>query len=83
MAKSLKITILLGVLVAGVGHIYLGYVKRGIIILIWGIIMGVAADLLMPEPYNWLLIIAFWVWQILDAHHYYKKLNVGQTQVTE
>jgi TM2 domain-containing membrane protein YozV len=37
LAKSLAITILLAVLVSGVGHIYLGIIKRGIIILIVGI----------------------------------------------
>jgi len=34
MAKSLAVTIVLAVVIAGLGHIYLGYKKRGIVILI-------------------------------------------------
>jgi hypothetical protein len=37
LGKSLKITMLLAFLVSGVGHIYLGAIKRGIIILVVGI----------------------------------------------
>ena len=31
LTKSLKVTVLLGFLLAGVGHIYLGFIERGII----------------------------------------------------
>jgi len=82
MAKRLWLTILLAVLVSGVGHIYLGFIKRGIIILIVAIILGFSMPLLIPIPFSWIILIGYWLWQIWDAYKHYKKLNVGQTQVT-
>jgi hypothetical protein len=81
LAKSLRITIFLAVLVAGVGHIYLGLIKRGITILIFGFIFSIATPALVPEPYSWLIIIGYWAWQIWDAYHYYKKLNAVKPEV--
>jgi hypothetical protein len=82
MAKRLWLTMLLAVLVSGVGHIYLGFIKRGIIILIVALILGLSMPLLIPMPYNWIILIGYWLWQIWDAYTYYKRLNVGQSQVT-
>jgi len=83
LAKSLGITILLAVLVSGVGHIYLGYIKRGIIILIVAIILAVSVPLFIPIPYSWIILIGYWLWQIYDAYKHYKKSNMGQTQITQ
>ena len=83
MAKRLGLTILLAVLVSGVGHIYLGVIKRGIIILIVAIILGITIPLFIPVPYSWIIMIGYWVWQIYDAYEQYKKMNVGKTQVTQ
>lgn len=83
LAKSLGITILLAVLVSGVGHIYLGFVKRGIIILVVAIAIWIIVSLFIPYPWSWLIGGAYWVWQIIDAYKHYKKLNPGQPQVTK
>lgn len=83
MAKRLGLTILLAVLVSGVGHIYLGVIKRGIIILIVAIILGITIPLFIPVPYSWIIMIGYWVWQIYDAYEQYKKMDVGKTQVTQ
>lgn len=82
MAKRLWLTILLAVLVSGVGHIYLGFIKRGIIILIVAIIFGFSMPFLIPIPFSWIILIGYWLWQIWDAYKHYKKLSVGQTQAT-
>ncbi len=79
LAKSLALTILLAILVAGVGHIYLGFIKRGIVILVIGILIWIVASLYTQYPYMWIIIIAYLVWQIIDAYIHYKKLISGQT----
>jgi TM2 domain-containing membrane protein YozV len=81
LAKSLGITILLAVLVSGVGHIYLGFVKRGIIILIVSIAIWIIVSLFVPYPWTWVIGGVYWIWQIVDAYRHYKKLNAAQPQV--
>ena len=82
LAKSLALTIILAILVAGVGHIYLGFIKRGIVILVIGIVLWIIASLHTRYPYMWymwIIPIAYLVWQIIDAYIHYKKLISGQT----
>ncbi|RPJ28082.1 MAG: hypothetical protein EHM25_10440 [Nitrosopumilales archaeon] len=81
MAKSLAITIILSLLVAGVGHIYLGVVKRGIYILIFGIVLLIIASWFVPSPLSWALVIIYWIWQIVDAYRQYTKLKLGESQI--
>jgi len=83
LAKSLAITILLAVLVSGVGHIYLGIVKRGIFILIVGIAIWIIVPWFVPFPLGWVIGAAYWIWQIVDVYRLYKKMNFGQTQTTD
>ncbi len=83
MAKSLGITMLLAVLVSGVGHIYLGFIKRGIIILIVAIVLAITIPLFIPMPYSWIILIGYWIWQIYDAYTHYKQSNIGQTKITQ
>jgi len=64
LGKSLKITILLAILVSGVGHIYLGIIKRGIIILVVGIALWIIVPLFVPFPYSWVFTGAYWIWQL-------------------
>ena len=79
LAKSLALTIILAILVAGVGHIYLGFIKRGIVILVIATVLWIIASLHTRYPYMWIIPIAYLVWQILDAYIHYKKLISGQT----
>lgn len=76
-AKSLGITILLAVLVSGVGHIYLGIIKRGIIILIVGIAIWIIVPLFVPIPLSWVIGGGYWVWQLVDAILLYRKMKSG------
>jgi TM2 domain-containing membrane protein YozV len=83
LAKSLRIIILLAFLLAGVGHIYLGFIKRGIIILIIGIAFGYIVSSFVPFPLSWLIIGPYWIWQLVDVYILYKKLRFGKTQNTD
>jgi TM2 domain-containing membrane protein YozV len=83
LGKSLKITILLAFLVSGVGHIYLGVIKRGIIILVFGIALWIIVPLFVPFPLSWVILIAYWIFQMGDAYGIYKKMHSGQTQITD
>ena len=75
MVKSLGLTMILALVLSGLGHIYLGLVKKGIIILIIGIAIWIIATWLIPNPFNWLIGIAYWVWQMWDVYNQYKKLK--------
>jgi uncharacterized membrane protein YciS (DUF1049 family) len=87
LAKSLGLTIILAVLIAGVGHIYLGYKKRGVIILVARIAIWIAVIWFIPFPLGWIIgpILGggFWVWQLIDVVMLYNKLKSGQTQATD
>ncbi|HKQ21593.1 MAG TPA: hypothetical protein VJS91_06110 [Nitrososphaeraceae archaeon] len=82
MAKRLWLTIVLAVVISGVGHIYLGFVKRGITILIIGLVLYFTVPWFVPFPWSWIITFGYWIWQIWDAYKHYKKLEEGQTQVT-
>jgi hypothetical protein len=69
--------------VSGVGHIYLGFIKRGIIILIVAIILGFSLPFLISMPFSWIILRGYWLWQTRAAYEHYQKLNVGQTQATK
>jgi TM2 domain-containing membrane protein YozV len=77
MAKSLPITIILAIVLSGLGHIYLGLVKKGIIILIIGIALWAIVSWVIPM-FGWVIGVAYWIWQIYDAYKLYK-LNAGQS----
>ncbi|MDW0120904.1 MAG: hypothetical protein QOK64_10340 [Nitrososphaeraceae archaeon] len=79
LIKSLKVTVLLGFLLAGVGHIYLGFIERGIIILIIGITFGYIVSSFVPFPLSWLLIGPYWIWQLVDVYNLYKKMTFEKT----
>ena len=83
MVKRLWLTIILAVLVPGSGHMYLGFIKRGITFLIFAFILGFATTVLMPDPLGTLVMIGFLLWGIYDAYVHYKNLNIGKTQVTQ
>ena len=61
----------------GLGHIYLGIFNRGIAILIVGIVSSMVVSILIPFPYDLIVIIGYWISQIIGAYKRYKKLNVG------
>jgi TM2 domain-containing membrane protein YozV len=48
LGKNLALTILLSVIIYGLGEIYLGVINRGVIILIVGVAVSLGASLLLP-----------------------------------
>jgi hypothetical protein len=81
LAKSLALTIILAVVIAGVGHIYLGYKKRGIIILIARVAIWLGVALFVPFPFSLVFGVilggGFWVWQLIDAVRLFNKMRSG------
>ena len=73
--KSLGLTILLAFLLSGIGHIYLGYVKRGIIILILAFVLGFGFSIFLPFPASLIPMVIYHIWQIYDAYKHYKKIT--------
>lgn len=83
MADRFLLTVLLAVLVWGAGHIYLGLVNRGMIILVTGVVLAFVTPWFIPIPASWIIIIGYWAWQIWDAYKHYKQLNALQPEVSK
>lgn len=76
LSKNIGIAILLAALVSGVGHIYLGAMRRGTIVLIVGVAMiliWIYVPRFVQYPYGWVIVAAFWIWQIADARRLFRK----------
>jgi TM2 domain-containing membrane protein YozV len=72
-SKNLGLTILLAILVSGIGHVYLGYVKRGVIILIITIVFSFIVAIFLPFPVSAVPLTVYWIWQIYDVYEHYRK----------
>lgn len=89
MAKSLTITIILAVIFAGLGHIYIGYKKRGMIILVARVAIWLSIIWFLPFPIDWIVgpLVGggFWIWQLIDVVRLYNRTRSrdthGRTQV--
>lgn len=64
MAKRLWLTIFLAVLIYGVGHMYLGLFKRGIIILVFGIVIAAAIPIFDPSSLQ--LDSNYWLYSLAN-----------------
>lgn len=81
--KRLGLTILLSVIVYGLGQIYLGFptTKRGFTILIVGYAIGIVLWFFLPFYLSGIFIIAYWIWQIVEAYKSYNKTKaVGESK---
>lgn len=89
MTKSLAIIVILAVIFAGLGHIYLGYKKRGLIILVTRVAIWLVVIWFLPFPIDWIVgpILGggYWIWQLIDVIRLYNRTrstNIhDQTQV--
>lgn len=64
-------TIILAIIIYGLGHIYLGFVRKGVVILI----VGFAINIVLSYLFGWwgsLLVLPFWGWQLFDAYKTYR-----------
>jgi TM2 domain-containing membrane protein YozV len=73
-SKSLALTIVLSVVIFGLGQIYLGLIGRGLAILIIGFVVSFAVYLLLPFYFSLPIIVPYWIWEIVDAYRSYNKV---------
>jgi TM2 domain-containing membrane protein YozV len=62
--------VLLSVLLSGLGQIYLGQVKRGVAILVIGIVLTFISWLVFG-----LIAFIYWVWNVYDAYKLARRYN--------
>ena len=78
---SLVLAGLVGVLFMGIGHVYLGRMGRGIVILFSGVVTGVLFYAAMVTAFFSIgfvfgaVRLILWIWQIYDAHKLTKRYN--------
>lgn len=92
--KSAGLAAVLAVLIPGVGHIYVGKVMEGIIILILSIVIGSVGSVvvILWGLATWgvgfifgvvilaIIYLVFWVWQIFDAYNKANQYNAALQQ---
>ena len=81
LGKSLALTILLSVIIYGLGEIYLGEINRVVIVLIIGVAVSLGASLLLPFYIAALIIFAYWIWQLVYAYLQYRRLNIPREKI--
>jgi len=73
------LAIILGLIIYGLGHMYIGHIVRGLIIFIAGFSIGFFALFFIPFPFSILALIGFEIWQISDLILIIKRSNNKQT----
>ena len=66
MRKDPILACLLNVLLLGTGHIYLGQIGKGVLILAIGIVLGM---------FIWIAPIPLIIWAMFDAYNTAKRMN--------
>lgn len=64
----------LSFLFPGTGEIYLGKIKRGILVFLAAVGIFITARLLLPYYLAIIPILFFYVWQLFDTEKVYKKM---------
>ena len=59
------------IILPGLGQIYLNHKKRGYTILVGALILSLALSFFFTFPLNWIILTAYWVWQVFDAFFLY------------
>ena len=78
------------IILPGLGQIYLNHEKRGFMILTGAVILSVILSFFFAFPLNWIIMAAYWIWQVFDAFFLYKSKNevnkknsLGESRNTE
>ncbi|MGI0033072.1 MAG: hypothetical protein ACRD97_07365 [Nitrososphaeraceae archaeon] len=71
--KSAIYAYFFSIILPGLGQIYLNHKKRGLTILIGALALSLTLSFLFTFPLNWIVIVTYWIWQVLDAFVLYKK----------
>src|SRR6476659_6669758 len=86
---SVRLAIILGAILPGVGHIYLGEIKKGIRIIIIIILFGIVSNSFFQTFYSifnttltigliqlsTLIPLVIWIWQFKDLNKVIKKIT--------
>ena len=60
------------IILPGLGQIYLNHKNRGFMILTGAVILSITLSFLFAFPLNWIIMAAYWIWQVFDAFFLYK-----------
>jgi len=69
MRKDPILACLLNLLLVGTGHIYLGQIRKGVLILAIGILLGM---------FIWIAVIPLIIWAMFDAYNTAKKMDQSE-----
>ena len=76
--KNAGIAAVLAFLIAGLGHIYLGLVTKGIMYIIIMVVLWVVG--VFTWGIGFIIYIVFWLWQIYDAYNKANQYNAALQQ---
>jgi TM2 domain-containing membrane protein YozV len=65
----------LSIILPGLGQIYLNHKKRGLTILIGALTLSITLTFLLALHLNWIIMVAYWVWQVSDTYFVYRSEN--------
>jgi len=68
MRKDPTLACLLNLLLVGIGHIYLGRMGKGLVILAMGIVLGM---------FVWVAIFPLIIWAMFDAYSTARRMNLS------
>ncbi|MGV8107725.1 MAG: hypothetical protein ACP5OH_08140 [Nitrososphaerota archaeon] len=63
------------IILPGLGQIYLNHKKRGYTILIGALAMSITLAFLFAFPLYWIIMAAYWIWQVFDTFFVYRSEN--------
>ena len=73
--KSRLYAYFFSIILPGLGQIYLNHKNRGFVILAGAVILSITLSFLFAFPLNWIIMAAYWIWQVFDAFFLYKSQN--------
>lgn len=76
--KNAGIAAILAFLIAGLGHIYLGLITKGIVFMILMVVLWIVG--IFTFGIGFIVYIIFWLWQIYDAYNKANQYNAALQQ---
>jgi TM2 domain-containing membrane protein YozV len=81
ISTSKKIlAVILSIVIWGLGHMYIGRIKRGIVILLSGIAIMFLASVLTSSLVSLLVALGYLIWLIYDLSKIIRKINLQSTE---
>ncbi|HKQ21642.1 MAG TPA: hypothetical protein VJS91_06355 [Nitrososphaeraceae archaeon] len=76
LSKNIHVATFLAGFFPSMGHIYLGAIQRGLIVLFIMVFLSITwifVPRFVPYPYGWIIVAGFWIWQVIDVRRIYRK----------